>query len=76
MSITPSLLSKLKRCQCWFLRYTFFVPGYAANSLLLRISGLNSIESEIHILKRDLFFSRLITDPKMAPAVQKKSVHS
>ena len=55
MSITPSILSKVERCQSWFLKKAFFVPDYAHSLLLLRLSGLNSIESEIHI--RRLYFS-------------------
>ena len=70
MSITPSLSSKLERCHSWFLKNTFFVPDHAPSLLLLRLSGLNSIDSEIHI-GRLLFLGRLITEPKMAPAVTK-----
>ena len=38
---------KLERCQQWFLKNIFYVPNFAPNSLLLKLSGLNSIESEI-----------------------------
>ena len=37
--------------------------------LLLKLSGLNSIESEVHV-KRLLLLGRLITEPKIAPAVK------
>ena len=31
----------------WFLENIFYVPNFAPNSLLLKLSGLNSVESEI-----------------------------
>ena len=46
-----------------------FVPDYAPSILLLKLSGLNSIESEVHV-KRPTLLGRLITEPKIAPAVK------
>ena len=51
------------------LKIMFFVPKFAPNSLLQRLSGLNSIESEI-ALRKLLFLGRLITEAKMAQSVR------
>ena len=64
-----TLLTKLERCQSWFLMIIFHVPKFAPNLLLQRLSGLNSIESEI-ALKKLLFLGRLITEPKMAQSLR------
>ena len=45
--LAPTLLLKLERCQYWFLKHSFHVPEFAPGPLLLRLSGLNSIESEV-----------------------------
>ena len=45
------------------------VPLFADSTLVLRISGLNSIESDIDV-KRLLFLGHLITQPKMSVAVR------
>ena len=68
-SITTSQLSKLERCQQWFLKKLLYVPNFAPSRLLLKFSDLNSIESEID-LKKLLFLGRLITESKMAPVVK------
>ena len=68
-TLTPSLLLKLERCQLWFLKNIFYVPSFAHSTLILRLAGLNSIESEIDV-KRLLFLGRLITEPKMATVVK------
>ena len=67
--LTPSLLLKLERCQLWFLKNMFYVPSFAHSTLILKLSGLNSVESEIDV-KRLLFLDRLITEPKMATVVK------
>ena len=67
--LNASQLIKLERCQHWFLKNIFYVPVFAPSSLLLKLSGLNSIKAEIH-LKKLMFLGRLITEPKMAPAVR------
>ena len=59
---------RLERCQQWFLKNTIYVRNFAPNSLLLKLSGLNSIESEIDP-KELIFQGRLITEPKMTPVV-------
>ena len=69
MSITPTLFQKLERCQSWFLKNVFSVTEYAPSIFLLNLSGINSIESEVHV-KRLLLLGRLITEPKIAPAVK------
>ena len=61
-TLTPSLLLKLERCQLWFLKNIFYVPSFAHSTLILKLSRLNSIESEI--------LGRLITEPKMATVVK------
>ena len=68
-TLNASQLTKLERCQQWFLKTIFYVLNFAPNPLLLRLSGLNSIESEIDF-KKLIFLGRLITDPKMAPVVR------
>ena len=50
-TLNASQLTKLERCQQWFLKNIFYVPDFAPNSLLLRRSGLNSIESEIDLFR-------------------------
>ena len=68
-TLNASQLTKLERCQQWFLKNIFYVPNFAPNSLLLKLSGLNSIESEIDF-KKLMFWGHLITEPKMAPVVR------
>ena len=68
-TLTPTSLTKLECCQSWFLKIIFYVPKFAPNLLLQRLSGFNSIESEIAIRKL-LFLGRLITEPKMAQSVR------
>ena len=68
-TLNASQLTKLERCQQWFLKTISCVPNFAPNSLLLKLSGLNSIESEIDF-KKLMFWGRLITEPKMAPLVR------
>ena len=68
-TLTPTLLVKLERCQQWFLKNVFYVPKFASRQLLLKLSGLISIESEI-ALRKLLFLGRLLTEDKMAPVVR------
>ena len=69
LTLTPTLLTKLERCQSWFFKIIFYIHKFAPNLLLQSLSGLNSIESEI-ALRKLLFLGRLITDPKMAQSVR------
>ena len=69
-TITQTLLEKFERCQQWFLKHVFYVPEFAPKRLLLKLSRLNSIESEI-ALRKLLFLGRLITGQKMTPALQR-----
>ena len=48
-TLNASQLIKLERCQQWFLKKNFYVPVFAPSSLLLKLSGLNSIEAEIDL---------------------------
>ena len=68
-SLTPTLLIKFERCQQWFLKNVFYVPKFAPKQLLLKLSGLNSTESEI-ALRKLLFLGRLITGDKMTQVVR------
>ena len=68
-TLTPTLLLRLERCQSWFLKNISYVPKFAADSLLQKLSGLNSIESEI-VIKNFPFSGRLINEPKMSPLVK------
>ena len=67
-TLTPTLLTKVKCCQQWFLDNAFYVPKFAPCQLLLKLSGLWSIDSEIGL--RKLLFGRLLTGDKMAPIVR------
>ena len=60
-----NLANEARTLQSWFLKIIFYVPKLAPNLLLQRLSGLNSIESEI-ALRKLLFLGRLIKEPKMA----------
>ena len=59
----------LERCQYWFLKHIFYVPELAHGPLLLKLSGLNSIESEVATEKLS-FSGRLITEHKMRPLIK------
>ena len=50
-------------------KQVFYVPEFAPKRLFLKLSRLNSIESEIN-LKKLLFLGRLITGQKMTPALR------
>ena len=69
-TVTPTLIEKLERCQQRFLKSLFFIPKFTPEHLLLKLSELNSVESEI-ALRKSLFIGRLITEIKMAPLVCK-----
>ena len=68
-TLTPGLSLKLERCQSWFLKHSFYVSSFTPSPILLKMSGLNSVASEIAI-KKLLFLGRLITEPNMAPTVR------
>ena len=68
-TLTPILLLRLERCQSWFLKNIFYIPKFAPEPLLLTLSCLNSVESEI-ATRRLLLLGRLINEPKMFPAVK------
>ena len=68
-TLTSTLLAKLERCQQWFLKNVFYVPKFASRQLLLKLSGLRSIESEI-ALRKLLLLGCLLTEDKMAPVVR------
>ena len=58
-------------CQLWFIRNIFYVPKFTLKQLLLKLSGLNSIESEIAVKNSQmLFLGRLISGAKTAPVVR------
>ena len=69
MTLTLTLLPKLERCQYWFLKHIFYVSELAPGPLLLKLSGLNSIKSEV-ATKKLLFSGRLITEHKMTPLIK------
>ena len=53
-SLTKTDIACLERCQNWFIRKVFHLPKFSSHLLLLKISGLISVENEI--AKRKLFF--------------------
>ena len=65
-TLTPGLLLKFERCQTWFLKHIFYVPSFTPVPILLKMSGLKSVASEIAI-KKLLFRGRLITEPPIWP---------
>ena len=67
-TLTSSLLAKLE-CQQWLLKNIFYVPNFAPIRLIPKLSGLNSIESEI-ALRKLLFLRRMITENKLTPTVR------
>ena len=69
ITLTPGLLLKLERSQSWFLKHIFHIPSFAPGLLLLKMSGWNSIASEIAI-KKLLFLGRLISEPNMTLTVR------
>ena len=68
-TLTATSLLKLEQCQYWFLKHILYVPEFAPGPLLLKLSGLNSIESEV-ATKMLLFSGRLITEPKMTRLIK------
>ena len=68
-TLTSSLLSKLERWQQWFLKNIFYVPKFAPTRLILKLSGMNSVESEIALGKL-LFLGRMITENKLTRTVR------
>ena len=68
-TLTPGLLLKLERCQSWFLKHIFYVPSFTPGPILRKMSGLNSVASEIAI-KKLLFLGGLNTEPNIAPTVR------
>ena len=65
-TLSPTHLTEVERCQQWFLKNVFYVPKFAPCQLLLKLSGLWSIDSVIG-LRKLLFLGRLLTGDKMAP---------
>ena len=63
-TLTPTLLAKLECCQQWFLTNVYYVPKFALKQLLLKLSGLKSIESEI-ALRRLLGLGCLLSGDKI-----------
>ena len=53
-SLSKTDIACLERCQNWFIRKVFNLPKFSSHLLLLKISGLISVENEI--AKRKLFF--------------------
>ena len=68
-TLTSSLLAKLERCQQWSLKNIFYVPKFAPIRLILKLSGLNPIESDI-ALRKLLFLGRMITETKLTQTVR------
>ena len=68
-SLTPTLLSRLERCQRWFLKIIFHVPKFASSIFLERLAGINSVESEIEYRKL-LFIGRLLSVPNLPVTVK------
>ena len=65
-TLNAGQLTKLERCQQWFLKNIFHVPNFAPNSLLLKLSGLKGIsgrkKSLAQMKEREKCKKRVITD--------------
>ena len=68
-SLTTTQLNQLERCQQWFLKKILYISQLAPVKFLLKVSVLNSLESEIDV-KKLLFLGRLTTEMKMASAIK------
>ena len=68
-SLTPTLLSRLERCQRWFLKIVFHVPKFASSILIERLACVNSVESETEYRKL-LFIGRLLSVPNIPITVK------
>ena len=58
LSLTKTDIACLERCQNWFIRKVFNLPKFSSHLLLLKISGLISVENEI-AKRKLLFFARM-----------------
>ena len=68
MPLTPALLLKHETCQYWFLKQIFDVSEFVPGPLLLKLSGLNSIDSQVATKKP--LFGRLFTELKMTRLIK------
>ena len=68
-SLTPTLLSRLERCQRWFLKIIFHVPKFASSIFIERLAAVNSVESETDYRKL-LFIGRLLSVPNLPVTVK------
>ena len=68
-SLILTLLSRLKRCQRWFLKIIFHVPKFASSIFIETLAGINSVESEIEYRKL-LFIGRLLFVPNLQVTVK------
>ena len=68
-TLTPTSLLRLERCQSWFLKNISHVPKFVPRPLLLVLSCLNLVESEIANRKL-LLLDCLINELKMSHAVK------
>ena len=67
-TVTKTGLEKLERCQRWFLKKLFCLPGYIESSILYIISGLPTISTLLH-QKRLYFLGRIISFKKIPKIV-------
>ena len=68
-SLSLTLLSRLERCQRWFLKIVFNVPKFASSILIERLACVNSVESEIEY-RKPLFIGRLLSVPNIPITVK------
>ena len=68
-TLTSSWLAKLERYQQWLFKNILHVSNFAPIRPILKLSGLNSIESEI-ALRKLLFLGGMITENKLTPTVR------
>ena len=50
-TVIPTLVEKFEKCQQWFLENLFNVPRFIPKQLLLKLSELISVESQITLRK-------------------------
>ena len=69
-SLTPTLLSRLERCQRWYPKIIFHVSKFAFSIFIERLAGVNSVESETDYRKL-LFIGRLLSVQNLQVTVKR-----
>ena len=68
-SLTSTHFEKLKRCQRWFIKRLFHLPGYTSNEILAIVSDIPSVATIIN-QKKLYFLARIVALSKIPDVVQ------